>query len=122
MKSRLEGLPWIIGARLSIREEWYDETLGKNALDDFPFLGGTNESLVESLERKTESMWIEADQMEDGGFKYDATTEKASLYYGKKITPDGYIGSIHATTLFSMAMALIDNYMEYDMKLVFATS
>ena len=68
------------------------------------------------------TMQILDHQMEDGGFKYDDTTEKASLYYGKQITPDGFIGNIHATTLFSMAMALIDNYMGYNLSLTFATS
>lgn len=68
------------------------------------------------------TMQILEHQMPDGGFKYDDQTEKASLYYGKNITPNGYIGSVHATTLFSMALALIDNYMGYGLKLNFASS
>lgn len=68
------------------------------------------------------TMQILEHQMPDGGFKYDETTEKNSPYYGQTITPDGFIGSVHATTLFSMALALIDNYMGYNLNLVFATS
>lgn len=68
------------------------------------------------------TMQILEHQMPDGGFKYDAEVEKASLYYGQKITPHGFIGSVHATTLFSMALALIDNYLGYGLNLIFATS
>ena len=71
---------------------------------------------------KLMSMQILEHQMPDGGFKYDDKTETASLYYSKSITPNGFIGSVHATTLFSMAMALIDNFMGYDMRLVLASS
>lgn len=50
-------------------------------------------------------------QQDDGGFKYNKNNEIATKYYNKSITPDGWIGSIHATTVFSMAMARLDKYL-----------
>jgi hypothetical protein len=49
-------------------------------------------------------------QQEDGGFKYDNTNDRAHKFYGQDITPNGMIGSIHGTTLFSMALAKIDKH------------
>ena len=56
-------------------------------------------------------------QQEDGGFKYNKDTKKAHKYYGKEITPDGYIGCVHPTVLFSNTFALIDNYLNLGMDL-----
>ena len=56
-------------------------------------------------------------QQKDGGFKYDIKTPRAQRYYGQDITPDGMIGSIHGTTLFSMALARLDTYFNIGMNL-----
>jgi hypothetical protein len=56
-------------------------------------------------------------QQKDGGFKYDNKTDRAQRYYGQDITPDGMIGSIHGTTLFSMALARLDKYFDIGMGL-----
>ena len=44
----------------------HHKTLGENSLDDFPFLGRTDEPLVEALIGKAETVGIEADLMKDG--------------------------------------------------------
>ena len=61
-------------------------------------------------------------QMVDGGFKYDNTTIKAHKYYGELIVPDGYIGNIHSTTLFCMALSRLDKYLKLGLGLNLAIS
>lgn len=56
-------------------------------------------------------------QMTDGGFKYDNSNETAHKYYGHDITPDGFIGNIHSTTLFCMAIARLDKYLNLGLNL-----
>mgnify|MGYP001331707714 FL=1 len=55
--------------------------------------------------------------MEDGGFKYNIENKKAHKYYGQNISPDGMIGNIHSTTIFSMALARLDKYLNLGLNL-----
>ena len=61
-------------------------------------------------------------QQEDGGFKYHHDTDMAHKYYGQNITPNGMLGNIHSTTLFSMALSRLDHYLELDLGLELAIS
>jgi UDP-N-acetylglucosamine/UDP-N-acetylgalactosamine 4-epimerase len=61
-------------------------------------------------------------QQEDGGFKYHHDTDAAHKYYGQNITPNGMLGNIHSTTLFSMALSRLDHYLELDLGLELAIS
>ena len=61
-------------------------------------------------------------QQEDGGYKYNIDTDKAHKYYGEEITPDGYIGCVHPTVLFTNTFALIDNYLNLGMDLELVVS
>ena len=56
-------------------------------------------------------------QMEDGGFKYRIDSDKNYKYYGQEITPDGMIGTIHATTVFCMALCYLDRYLGLGLRL-----
>lgn len=60
-------------------------------------------------------------QMEDGGFKY-SLDKKKDTYAGVEIVPEGKIGSIHATTVFCMGLAMLDNALNLGMGLNLATS
>ena len=61
-------------------------------------------------------------QQKDGGFKYDNTTEKSGAYYGQTITPNGMLGTIHGTVLFSMALARLDKHFNIGMNLTLPIS
>jgi len=61
-------------------------------------------------------------QQEDGGFKYHNDTDAAHKYYGQNITPNGMLGNIHSTTLFSMALSRLDHYLGLDLGLELAIS
>ena len=61
-------------------------------------------------------------QQNDGGFKYNIDSEKAHRYYGEEITPDGFIGCVHPTVLFTNTFALIDNYLNLGMDLELVVS
>ena len=61
-------------------------------------------------------------QQEDGGFKYNIDSDKAHRYYGEEITPDGFIGCVHPTVLFTNTFALIDNYLNLGMDLELVVS
>lgn len=61
-------------------------------------------------------------QMPDGGFKYSKDTNKKDTYAGKEITPAGAFGSIHATTVFSMALSMMNNALGMGLNLGLAFS
>ncbi len=51
-------------------------------------------------------------QMPDGGFKYSKDLKKKDTYSGKEITPPGPLGCIHATTVFCMALTMLNNALD----------
>jgi len=61
-------------------------------------------------------------QMPDGGFKYSKDINKKDTYSGKEITPAGPYGCIHATTVFSMALTMMNKALDMGLNINLAFS
>jgi len=61
-------------------------------------------------------------QMPDGGFKYSKDVKKKDTYSGKEVAPPGPYGCIHATTVFCMALTMLNSSLDLGLNMNLAFS